>query len=237
MKRPFLPPAFFMLFALWPMYMMHRILDDAGFQSTVFKSPALQAEFHSTAADVYDLYNAEGLSARAALTEEMRLAHVYDNLFLCFYGLFLAFFAIQGFRLTRMWHFLFMVLLAVLAACADLIENGAIVGITRTLDAGESDFSLLLKRLAFFTWLKWLSLAMYFGVLARFFRYAAQWGNLPQWAGIFLRWACLIVCFVTFGAFMTRSARWENWMSQAFVLIFAGVFVFSLFFKRKISAV
>lgn len=222
-----------MLLALWPMYMMHRAADGAGFQFAGFSSPVLQAEFHSTASDVYDLYGAENTSARTALTEKMRLAHQYDNLFLWLYGLFLAVFAFQGFRLTRMWQFLLLIFLSFLAAVADWVENGAIVSVTRILDAGGSDFSLLLKRLAFFTWMKWLCLALYFGVVSRFFRDAAQWGNIPGWSAKLLRWACLIVCFVAFAAFITRSAKWENWMSQAFTLIFAGVFVFSLFYKRK----
>ncbi|MCK6694564.1 MAG: hypothetical protein L6Q97_21005, partial [Thermoanaerobaculia bacterium] len=156
---------------------------------------------------------------------------------ICFYGLFLALFALRGYGLTRMWHFLFLIFLAFLVAGADFIENGAIVAITRTLDAGETDFSLLLKRLAFFTWMKWLCLALYFGVVSRFFRDAAQWGNIPGWSAKLLRWASLVVCFVAFAAFITRSAKWENWMSQAFTLIFTGLFVFCLFYKRKTAVV
>jgi hypothetical protein len=126
--------------------------------------------------------------------------------------------------------------LAVTAVLADLIENGAIVDITRALDAGESDFSFLIRRLSFFTWLKWLSLALYFGFLIRFFSKSAQWGNLKNWHGNLLAWVCAAAVLVSFAAFGTRSAVWENRMSQAVTLLFAVLFAFSLFYRKKNDA-
>jgi hypothetical protein len=236
MKRPFLPATFYLLFALVPMYLMHRTMAGAGFPPSGFGSAVLQAEFHLNDIDVYDLYGAKATPARAVLTEKMREAHVYDNLFLLCYGLFLIVFAFQGFRLTHWWRFLTLMFLAVVAVLADLIENGAIVDISRALDAGESDFSFLIRRLAFFTWVKWLSLALYFGFLIRFFNKAPQWGNLKKWVGNLLAWVCAAAVLVSFAAFGTRSAIWENRMSQAVTLLFAVLFVFSLFYRKKNDA-
>ncbi len=222
-----------MLAALWPMRMMERVMKDAGFQPTGFKSAILQAEFQVSEKQVFDLYGTDKTPTRTSRTEQMRRAHWYDNLFLCFYGLFLAIFAVQGFRLTHLWHFMLMILLAVAAACADFIENGAIVAITHALDAGETSFSLLIKRLAFFTWLKWLSLGLYFGVLTRFFWQSAQWGHLPAWLGKLLGAVSLITCFVAFSAFLTRDAEWENRMAQAITVLFTVLFLFSLLYRRR----
>jgi len=236
MKRPFLPATLFLLFALVPMYLMHRTMAGAGFPPSGFGSAVLQAEFLMNDSDVYDLYGAKAGPARAVLTEKMREAHVYDNLFLLCYGLFLIVFAFQGFRLTHWWRFLVLMFLAVTAVLADLIENGAIVDITRALDAGESDFSFFIRRLAFFTWLKWLSLALYFGFLIRFFSKSAQWGNLKNWHGNLLAGVCAAAVLVSFAAFGTRNAVWENRMSQAVTLLFAVLFVFSLFYRKKNEA-
>ncbi len=126
-----------------------------------------------------------------------------------------------------------MILLAVAAACADFIENEAIVAITYAVDAGETDFSEMIDRLAFFTWLKWLSLGLYFGVLTRFFWQSARWGNLPGWLGKVLAGASLIVCFVAFSAFLTRDAVWENRMAQAITVMFTALFLFSLLYRVR----
>ncbi len=233
MKRPFLPVAVFMLLALWPMRMMQTTIDGAGFETRGFKSAVLQAEFPVTEKQVYDLYGAEYTGARAERTEKMRLAHRYDTLFLCLYGLFLLTFAFQGFRLTRLWHFMLMMLLAVAAAAADVVENGAIIAITQVVDEQGAGLSGWLNRLAFFTWMKWLSLALYFGMLTRFFWQLATWSAWPAWLGKVLGWACLAGCAVSFGAFITRSAVWENRMALAVTLMFGGLFLFSLLFRRK----
>jgi hypothetical protein len=96
MKRPFLPATLFLLLALGPMYLMHRTMAGAGFPLSGFGSAVLQAEFHLDDNDVYDLYGAKAGPARAVLTEKMREAHVYDNLFLLCYGLFLIVFCLSG---------------------------------------------------------------------------------------------------------------------------------------------
>ena len=179
------------------------------------------------------MYGVGNTPARAARTEQMRLAHFYDNLFLCFYGLFLAVFAVQGFRLTHLWHFMLMILLATAAASADFIENNAIVNITYAVDAGASDFSKMIDRLAFFTWLKWLSLGLYFGVLTRFFWQSPQWGHLPAWLGKLLAVVSFLTCFVAFSAFLARDAVWENRMAQAITGMFTALFLFSLLYRRR----
>lgn len=219
------------------MALMQRAIAGADFQLAGFKSPILQAEFPVSDQQVLALYGADNTPARMQRSEKMRAAHVYDNLFLCFYGLFLLVFAVQGFRLTRMWQFLLLAVLAFLAAGADFFENDAIVSITRAVDSGETGFERLIKQLAFFTWLKWLSLGLYFGVLTRFFWRSAQWGRQPAWLGQLLGWVSLATCFVVFAAFITRDAVWENRMAQAITLMFTVLFGFGLFYRKRAAAV
>lgn len=222
-----------MLLALWPLYQMRLVVKDAGFQSAEFDSPVLHAEFQVSSEEVLDLYGAENTPDRATRTGKMRRAHDCDNLFLLLYGAFLAVFAFQGYRLTRQWHFLALLFLAVLAAIADFIENASIVEITHALDKGERNFSLMLRRLQIFTWLKWLSLAFYSGVSARFFWRIEQWGNFPKLPGKLFAVVCIAVSLVTLTAFGTLSAQWENLMSQAFPVFFTGLFLFCLLFKPR----
>ena len=222
-----------MLLAILPMRMMRQSVADTGFQPTPFSSPLLQAEFHTSGDDVLALYGAENSDDRKERTDAMRQAHRYDNLFLCIYGLFLALFAVGGFRLTRKKYFLVLIALALLAAGADFFENYTIVQITYALDNRATDFSLHLGWLATYTWLKWLSLAAYFGLLMRFFREAADWGNVGNWVGKILAGACMLTLLAALLAFGMRTARWENWMAQAITVLFAGLFLFGLFFRKK----
>jgi hypothetical protein len=236
MKRPFLPAGLFMLLALWPMVQMRQSLAADSFETPGFDSPILQAEFHVSNKDVYELYGAAPSDARLARTAQMRQAHYFDNWFLCCYGLFLALFALFGFRFTRKKYFLALILLAVVAAVADFFENDAIVRSTHILDAGGSDFSLALQRLAIFTWLKWLCLAFYFGLLARFFWGAAAWGHFPNWLGKALACGSVLTLLISLLAFGTRDPQWESWMAQAFTLQFGALFLFGVFFRRKEDA-
>lgn len=235
MKRPFLPAALFMLLALWPMSMMRQSTANAGFQPKGFNSPVLQSEFMVSDQGVYDLFGADNSEARRLRTESIRQAHRYDNLFLCFYGLFLALFAYQAYRLTRQKRYLAMALVAVVAAVADFFENYTIVQVSQTLDAKGSDFSVLLKRLAIFTWLKWLSLALYFWILTQFLKKASNWGNIKNWFGKFLAFVCILSVVITVVAFLSRDVRWENGMAQVIPLVFFGLFIFCLVFQRKNS--
>lgn len=232
MKRPFLFAALFMLLALWPLIRMNQVVDNAGFQLKGFKTAVLQAEFPASNKDVFDLYGAEKTTERAGRTDKMRQAHAFDNLFLLGYGLFLLVFAFQGYRLSGWWRFLAMMFLAALAVVADLCENGIIIAITNAVDAGANDFSADIKRLAFLTWLKWLSLALYFGFLIRFFSKAAQWGNIPNWMGKLLAGVCAAGVLVSFTAFLTNSVAWENRMAEAFKALFFVLFLFCLFFRK-----
>ncbi|MEZ4941527.1 MAG: hypothetical protein R3D58_11675 [Saprospiraceae bacterium] len=233
MKRPFLAASLLMLLAILPMRMMRQSVADAGFQPAPFSSPLLHAEFHTSADDVLALYGAGDNDVRQERTYAMRQAHRHDNFFLCIYGLFLAMFAVGGFRLTRKKYFLWLILLAVVAACADFLENYTIVQITYELDNKATNFSPYLGRLATYTWLKWLSLAAYFGMLVRFFNGVTEWGNIRSWAGKLLAWGCTLTAIMALLAFGLRTARWENWMAQAIIALFAGLFLFGLFFRKK----
>lgn len=235
MKRPFLPAALLMLLAILPMRMIRQSVADAGFQPAPFNSPLLQAEFHTSEGDILALYGNEDNDARRERTDAMRQAHRHDNLFLCIYGLFLALFALGGYGLTRKKYFFVLIALAFLAACADFFENYTIVQITYALDNKATSFAPHLGRLATYTWLKWLSLAAYFGLLMRFFREAANWGNVGSWIGKVLALGCLLTLLVALLAFGMRTARWENWMAQAITVLFAGLFLFGLFFRKKIG--
>lgn len=233
MKRPFLPASVLLLLALIPMRMLNLSVQEKGFQVKDFSSPVLQAEFHQSVEDVTDLYGTENTPARLERTQSMRLAHWYDNRFLALYSLALVLFAWSGFRLTRKGYFVALIFLAILAACADWVENGALTDITLMLDSGGSNFEELLLRLQFFTWLKWMSLAVYFGSLIRFFQGASKLGRFPNWAGIILALGCALTLLLSLTALITKTALWENRMSQAISLLFVGIFLFGLVFQRK----
>ena len=232
MKRTFLPASLFLLLALAPYYQMQQAIDHSIFQLNGFKSAVLQMEFLRTKEEVFDLFGPENSTGYSDRTNMMRQTHHYDNLYLCVYGLFLGIFAFLGFRLTRKWRFLGLILLAGIAAGADFFENSAIVEICDALDNKASDFTQSLDCLQFSTWLKWGSLALYFGLFASFLYRAGQWGR-PTWPGKILAWLCVLTMATALIAFRTRNAQWEQGMVLAISLLFIGLFLFGLIFQKK----
>ncbi|MBL7775944.1 MAG: hypothetical protein JNK89_08065 [Saprospiraceae bacterium] len=233
MKRPFLPVSLFLLLALAPVRNMQIALNDADFQPADYASPILQAEFQSSPEEVYNLYGANNGPARMVRTSAMRAAHRHDNWFVLVYGLFLLAFASIGYRLTREKYFLLLAVLTAAAAGADWLENSEISAITRALDTETNQLGRLLQRLGWWTWLKWLGLAAYFGVLAQFFNPATAWGSLHPWAGLGLLWACRIVPALAVIAALTRQPVLIQGMAHSITLMFGALFLFGLFYRKK----
>lgn len=121
-----------------------------------FSSPILAFEFLQTNREVLQFFGPAS-PERDAWVTGMNRGHQVDYLYLVVYGLFLASWGLLGFRKTGNKLFYGIIVLAVVAALSDLMENLQLVNIASNLDAGT--FETPLKRLFLFTWLKWGSLA------------------------------------------------------------------------------
>ncbi len=123
-----------------------------------FITPVMAFEFARSEAEVVRLFEPEGSAAA------MDRVNRWDFLYMALYSLFLATFALAAALDSDQYTPWFAAGLALLILLADVMENVQLLHLTSHPGFGA------LERLHLFTWLKWGGLALYFLLLAGYFR-------------------------------------------------------------------
>jgi hypothetical protein len=156
-----------------------------------FVTPVMAFEFAQSPAEVYHLFAPAGSAAA------MDRVNRWDFLYMALYAGFLGVFALAAARHTGRRFFHLPAALALLILAADALENVQLLGLTyrTTLDGGGLDG--LLGRLRVYTWLKWGGLALYFLLIAVYFR-----GLAGRW-----RWVSAVAVLPAVLAVVAQFAR------------------------------
>jgi len=132
-----------------------------------FFTPILAFEFIETQQDVLSLFGYENKSLRDELIRKMNLGNYLDYIFMTLYTMFISFFSISCFKITKKKIFLIPVFLSLLILICDAFENVQLLSITNKIDTGAFEKELI--NLYFFTWIKWLSIPICFIIFSFYF--------------------------------------------------------------------
>lgn len=119
------------------------------------RTPVVAFELARSAEEVERMFGQQGSAERAAWAAAMDRGNLADFAFMVLYGAYLLLFSQALVKLGARARW--MVLLAPLPPLVDVLENLQLLRITDRLGG---DYALPLSRLAWFTWGKWLSLAL-----------------------------------------------------------------------------
>lgn len=137
---------------------------EVGPMSPGFITPVMAFEFARSEAEVVRLFEPEGSAAA------MDRVNRWDFLYMALYGLFLVTFALAAALDSDQYTPWFAAGLALLIPLADAMENVQLLRLTSQSAFGGAGMADALGRLHLFTWLKWGGLALYFLLLAGYFR-------------------------------------------------------------------
>lgn len=130
-----------------------------------FTNPTVALEFVKSSADLDAFF---GQDRREDNLRDMQASLNRDNFFVAGYTLFLMGMALTVWRRTRLNRYAGLIVLALVIGMADLLENSvlktALGQLLKDAPVAEDAFVQLSK----YTWIKWLGLAAYFGLLAPF---------------------------------------------------------------------
>ncbi len=129
-----------------------------------FITPIMAFEFAESEAEVCRLFEPQGSAAA------MDRVNRWDFLYMTLYNLFLATFALAVAHRTGRRYFYLPAVLALVILFADAQENVQLLGLTYRMELDGGSLTATLGRLHFYTWLKWGGLALYFLLIAPFFR-------------------------------------------------------------------
>lgn len=139
-----------------------------------FITPVIAFEFAESGEEVYRLFESDGSA------DAMNRVNRWDFLYMTLYSLFLATFALAAGRRTGRAIFYVAAALALVILYADALENIQLLGLTLQMEVGGR-LTAMLDRLHVYTWLKWGGLALYFVLLAGYFR-----GLAGRWRSVWL---------------------------------------------------
>lgn len=129
-----------------------------------FFTPIIAFEFVANDQELQRMFGEAGTPLRAALAAAMDLGNRWDFLFMTLYSLFLALFSWQSWRCQpSAWLQAAMVLVA-LAWIGDVQETRELLAMTAALDGSVS--AAHFQCLHWYTWIKWLALAIALALLA-----------------------------------------------------------------------
>jgi hypothetical protein len=181
-----------------------------------FRSPIIAFEFAETDEEINTLFGADGSPEQAEMVRKMDQGNNLDYLYMLLYSGFLLSFSLLAARQSGQKWVYIGAGLAVLALVGDALENVQLLTITTNLQS--SNFLEALKRLHWFTWLKWGSLALYFLVMAGWFWGNGRFGKLMATIGI-------INCLLGLTAFIQRGL-----LTEPFTLFVALMFLLMIIF-------
>lgn len=119
------------------------------------KTPVLAFELAHSAAEIERMFGPQDSAERTAWVTAMDRGNLVDFAFMVLYGAYLVLFSQALLRLGARSRW--MVLLTPLPSLLDALENWQLLSITDRLGG---DYAAPLTRLAWFTWGKWLLLAL-----------------------------------------------------------------------------
>lgn len=182
-NRPFIIPGFIGLAVILISVISLLVFPQTSpGQIDGFRSPIIAFEFAQTVEEIETLFGPSGSPERAEMVRKMDQGNTLDYLYMLLYSSFLFSFAfIAAKQSGQKWLYAGMVL-AVMAFIGDALENVQLLNITANLESGEFDTAL--RRLHWFTWLKWGSLALYFVVFTQWFWENGRFGKLIAILGI-----------------------------------------------------
>ncbi len=157
-----------------------------------FNTPSRAFEFARREAEVNQLFEPYG--AAAAMDRVNR----WDFLYMTLYSAFLGTFALAAARRAGRPAFYVAAALAVVILFADAMENLQLLGLTFRMSLDGGSLTTTLERLHVYTWLKWGGLAVYFLLLAPYFRgLSGPWRWI--WVAALLPAALAVVAFLSRG--------------------------------------
>lgn len=219
------------LFAVIAMSLVNRKADlkpPAGFSNPVLAlefaqtNATINALFDRTKSDSLVKYDPSDIYFKAQF---MDTATNLDYLFILAYGSFMLFFALQCKRIGEK-HYWLAILFALLAAMADVMENGLLKEIFGLVAELKTDFSVYFSPLHFWTRLKFFSTGAYFLVLAPFFWKANWLGKLVVLS------ATVSIIFWVLASFYNLKYCTDALFWMIF-LAFLGAMIFGLTYKAK----
>ena len=148
-----------------------------------------------------------------------------DYLFILTYASFMVFFALQCKKMGQQYPWIALVF-GLLAALADVQENGQLKQIFSLVTVDQANFSAIFDPLRFWTALKFFSTGAFFLALAPFFWKANGLGK-----GVVSTAAAAIVCW-TLACFYTPET-WADLLFGMTFLTFVGAMVFGLTYQVK----
>lgn len=165
---------------------------QTGVMPPGFITPVMAFEFAASEAEVYRLFEPEGSAAA------MDRVNRWDFLYMALYSAFLGTFALAVARRTDRLYFYIPAALALVILYADALENVQLLGLTYRMELDGGSLAATLDRLHFYTWLKWGGLAVYFLLLAPYFR-----GLSGRWRWVWL--PALLPAVLAAVAFLNRG--------------------------------
>ncbi len=234
-NRPFfLLSSLSMVGALFAVIAMSLVNDKADLKPPAgFASPILALEFAQTNATINALFDRTKSDTLVRYdpsdiyfkAQFMDTSTNLDYLFILAYGSFMLFFALQCKRIGENQYWL-AITFALLAAIADVMENGLLKEIFGLVADLKTDFSMYFSPLHFWTCLKFFSTGAYFLALAPFFWKANWLGKLVVLS------ATVSIIFWALASFWKPEYYADALFGMIF-LAFLGAMIFGLTYKVK----
>lgn len=192
-----------------------------------YRTPIMALEFSEDAAMINTIFKLPEPDSliRVSKTKPFVSATNLDYLYILAYALFMLLFALQC---NYFWKkgFVWAMLLTLLAALSDVMENAQLMKIFKLVAGGETDYSDIFQSLRFWTALKFCSIGAFFLALAPFF-----WRS--NWLGkIVVGTAALALCCWALACFY-KPEFWADALFGMIFLLFAGAMIFGLTFKIR----
>ena len=170
MSRPFIKVGLLgIVVVFFGLFLMTIFPASANQLPEGFSVPIIAFEFLQSSEEILAFFGATQSPERDHLVAAMDLGNKLDYIYMVFYSGFLGTFCFVCYRLEKRPVFILGILLSFTILLGDAMENLQLLNITNHLEAAS--FGPDIKRLMFWTWLKWGGLACLFLLLVpHFFR-------------------------------------------------------------------
>ena len=210
--------------------MNSKVADAKVVTPECYRTPIMALEFSQDAAminTIFKLPEPDSL-VRVSKTKRFVSATDLDYLYILAYALFMLLFALQC---NYFWKkgFIWAILLTLLAALSDVMENAQLMKIFKLVAAGETDYSGIFETLRFWTALKFFSIGAFFLALAPFFWRSNWLGKVVVTTAALALGCWAMACFY-------QPEFWADVLFGMIFLLFAGAILLGLTFKTKPSS-
>ena len=157
--------------------------------------------------------------------EDLDRLNYVDFGFMMMYGIFLFLFMSRLSQVLEDGRLKLVRWLAPIIVISDALENVQLLKLSRDFLSGGSSGDNILTLLAFFTWMKWLLLAIVFDVIA----YGLWKRKGLNWVSILL----LIPLFLGIIAFINSSRKMEDIFATSVFFGFFVLFIYSFIYRAE----